>query len=775
MKTCLLPLLFLLFFFSSKGQSGNFGDGSDGSVTITSSTILAPKAALLTSLLGDTCMVDSTTGFSSGTPVLIIQMTNAGAGKSEYATVVGVGYKKLWFSGLVNTYKSNATQIIKLPQYQTLSIGANGELSSNRYNDLTGKGGVLCFLVKNGLTIADGGKLSMNGKGFQCSSIPGTPGTGGLGGLGGIPTLGVGGNGGAFGSGSRGVFNGGQGGFQGFPGLAGGAVIPFGCPIGISDSSFNRSNATGKIFLMGTSGLPGKAGDGGSGAGGGGAGSGNGSIPGNIGQLGGVGGTGGVGGAGGLRGGGLIMFKALIIDYLGSGLVYEVKGDTGENGATGSIGGVGGFGAPGINFNPCFGTGGSGGGGNGAKGGQGGSGGSAAAGGYVYIIKSLSNRNIAGTINSKSKGGLAGLGGLGGAGGQSIPTLPSVVTPCPPSGIGGGGAIGSGSGSNFYNYSCNLSILAPIALGNSFGTGYYSGTMPNGNPFVCSLDSLYQVGNLSYFQITLVETDLLTGNNFYTNMVIANQLGLPTSGLIGLIDAGGSIFPNYIGNPPNTWISACTGFIGQQGLNGGDGQKGEDGEGSGSEDFEFPYIPLSFNQLSLRTFPEEMYTRLYWEFVDGSDKMLHPKFVAESISEQGQFSVFQDHIKGVLVGEKYAFNLKVPETEKDQLFRVRAQLDNGEVLLSNMVRIKGSKSVFKVDVFPNPNLDGVLKFRVEGYKPDQLVVKLTGLSSGKTVTYNIPEGQPLQIDVRDIANGIYSFEAFENGKKFTISKVIILR
>jgi len=612
MKTCVLSFLFLHLFFSAKAQPGNFGDGSDGYVTVNSHTILKPKAALLTAVFGDTCMVDSTTGFNSGTPVLIIQMVDTGAGKSEYATVAGVGYKKLWFSGLSNTYRPNATQIIKLPQYEALSIGPNGEFTSNPFNKITGKGGVLSFLVKDVLTIADGGKLSMNSKGFRCTSITGAPGTGGTGGLGGISTLGPGGNGGASGSASGGVLNGGEGGAQGSPGLASIPPNPLNCPIGISSSAINQSNASLKIFLMGTSGLSGKSGDGGSGAGGGGAGSGNGFIPGNSGQPGGFGGTGGVGGAGGLRGGGLILFKATVIDYQGAGQVFEVTGDGGENGAIGLIGGSGGFGAPGIDFNPCLGTGGSGGGGKGARGGQGGNGGSGAAGGYVHLIKSLSNRTILGTIKSKSNGGLAGFGGSGGAAGLSIPTPPTfLITPCTPSAIGGGGAIGSGLGSNIYNYSCDLSILAPISLGNSFGTGYYTGTMPSGNPFICSIDSLYQVGNLSYFQITIVETDLATGNNFYTNMVVAHQFGQPTSALIGLMDVGGSFYPNQIGNQPNIWISACNGFDGQEGQLGMNGHHGAEGDGSGSEETEFPDVPLSFNQLSLKGFSEGNYDPLW--------------------------------------------------------------------------------------------------------------------------------------------------------------------
>ena len=615
----------------------------------------------------------------------------------------------------------------------------------------------------------------MNSKGLQCTSIASIPGTGGPGGLGGISTLGLGGNGGATGSGSGGVLNGGEGGSQGFSGLAGSPPNPLSCPVGISSSSINQSNPLLKIFLMGTSGLPGKSGNGGTGAGGGGAGSGNGTILGNNGQPGGFGGTGGVGGAGGSRGGGLILFKASVIDYQGQGQVYEISGDNGKNGAIGLIGGSGGFGAPGIDFNPCLGTGGSGGGGMGARGGQGGNGGSGAAGGYVRIIKNLSNRTILGAIKSKSKGGLAGSGGSGGSAGLSIPTPPTfLITPCAPSAIGGGGAIGSGTGSNIYNYSCDLSILAPISLGNSFGTGYYTGTRPSGNPFICSLDSLYQVGNLSYFQITIVETDLATGNNFYTNMVVAHQLGQPTSALIALIDAGALFYPNQIGNQPSIWISACNGFNGQDGQSGINGFHGEEGEGSGSEETEFLDVPLSLNQVSLNGFFDKTSTRLYWEIKVGVDKIFEPEFTAESATDQGQFSIYEDHIKGVLVGEKYIFNLKVPEIMKDRLFRVSAQLANGKFLTSNKILIMGSKSGSKIDVFPNPNLGGVLKFRID-YKPKQLVVRLTGLSSGKTFKYEIYEDQPLQIDIRDISSGIYSFEALADGKKYIVSKVAIVR
>lgn len=192
-KITILSLLLLLCFTPIFGQRAK-----DGNKTITASAVIVNE---YTALAADANTGDVTVtvannnlntnsrfaaALSPGDLVMIIQMQGAtidatlndatygavtnlnNCGKYELREVKSVtGSTQINFTcGLQNSYTATGkAQIVRIPRYNTLTVNANADISSEFWTGTTG--GVIAIEVLGNTTINTNGKITATGKGFR--------------------------------------------------------------------------------------------------------------------------------------------------------------------------------------------------------------------------------------------------------------------------------------------------------------------------------------------------------------------------------------------------------------------------------------------------------------------------------------------------------------------------------------------------------------------------------------------------------------------------------
>jgi gliding motility-associated-like protein len=96
-----------------------------------------------------------------------------GAGNNELAEINSVAGTTLTFNcALKNSYTvSGKTQIVKVPRYTSLSIGATGIITCPHWDRTLGYGGVIAIEVHGNTTIASGGRIDASGLGFRGGAL----------------------------------------------------------------------------------------------------------------------------------------------------------------------------------------------------------------------------------------------------------------------------------------------------------------------------------------------------------------------------------------------------------------------------------------------------------------------------------------------------------------------------------------------------------------------------------------------------------------------------
>ncbi len=149
-----------------------YGDGSDGALTVNSTTgtnngptnpyIVNATTTALTAdaAVGATTLtVGSITGFTAGKELLIIQMSGTNAGYFEFVKITSSSGSTITLtSALTRAYNSaSKTQVILVKQYSTLTINSGAFLTVPAYSSATGTGGVLVMKANTSITINNGG------------------------------------------------------------------------------------------------------------------------------------------------------------------------------------------------------------------------------------------------------------------------------------------------------------------------------------------------------------------------------------------------------------------------------------------------------------------------------------------------------------------------------------------------------------------------------------------------------------------------------------------
>ncbi len=173
------PLTYdLIVGVNSSFYGTDYGDGSDGSLTITAvNTVVNNYTSITTAALsaGDAAIgVSDASEFSPGDEILIIQMQNDSssvAGTYEFNHIRSIsGSTITLYSGLTNSYVSgtfdaanaDAAQIVKVPNYINVVVNAGTSITADAWNG--SEGGILIFRAYN---ISGSGEINATAKGFR--------------------------------------------------------------------------------------------------------------------------------------------------------------------------------------------------------------------------------------------------------------------------------------------------------------------------------------------------------------------------------------------------------------------------------------------------------------------------------------------------------------------------------------------------------------------------------------------------------------------------------
>jgi len=203
-----------LFLFISSIAFSQRGKDLVGNITgtsiVNSYTTLSNDVAANTT---NTISVANVSSFSAGDLVLIIQMQGAypnagkdsivffdltsaiprdtsygsilnygGAGNNETAQInsVNTGANTITFDCQISkAFKAGGkTQIVRVPRYSSLNIGATGIITCPQWDRTLGYGGIVAIEVQGNTTIASGGRIDASGFGFRGGALRYKPNSG---------------------------------------------------------------------------------------------------------------------------------------------------------------------------------------------------------------------------------------------------------------------------------------------------------------------------------------------------------------------------------------------------------------------------------------------------------------------------------------------------------------------------------------------------------------------------------------------------------------------
>jgi len=164
---------------STVSQIGWIGDGSDGPLLVSSANQIVNDYAFLTGNenSGDTTItVSDATGFSEDDEILIMQMQNSGGGEAgtyefkHISSISGNGITlsssldNSYFSGSFDSVDATASQIIRVPQYTTVTIDSGNSITAPAWDGYTG--GIVVFRAET-VTVNSGGIIDVSEKGYR--------------------------------------------------------------------------------------------------------------------------------------------------------------------------------------------------------------------------------------------------------------------------------------------------------------------------------------------------------------------------------------------------------------------------------------------------------------------------------------------------------------------------------------------------------------------------------------------------------------------------------
>jgi len=171
-------LAFLVLMSVTQTVSSDYGNGQDGALTVSSANTVVNTYTYLVSTeysWDNVFTVASSSGFSVNDRILIIQIQNAYEGTQgvyEYRTIESIDGNDLYldenpqrnyYSGTYNDVSSTVTQVIRIPQYTSVTVNSDASIIAPAWDGTTG--GIVAF--KSTETVQVDGNISVEGTGFR--------------------------------------------------------------------------------------------------------------------------------------------------------------------------------------------------------------------------------------------------------------------------------------------------------------------------------------------------------------------------------------------------------------------------------------------------------------------------------------------------------------------------------------------------------------------------------------------------------------------------------
>ena len=171
--TLFLGLAFVIAPFSAQAVEYPMGRAYDGDLTVSSTVTEDSVSSAITLQSGSgtaSTTVSSSSGFGAGDYVLVIQMDGTGEGSYETRKISEIDSNRLvFYQDLENTYQSSGAQVIKINEYNDVTITASGSWQASAWDGTTG--GVLVAMVHGTLTMSDSNaSTTVKGKGWDGGS-----------------------------------------------------------------------------------------------------------------------------------------------------------------------------------------------------------------------------------------------------------------------------------------------------------------------------------------------------------------------------------------------------------------------------------------------------------------------------------------------------------------------------------------------------------------------------------------------------------------------------
>lgn len=148
--------------FDINTASGYFGDGSDGTLTISSNTQEAPIDSACTGAVGTTALTATNASFVAGQIVLIHQSKGTGAGTWMRNSIQSYTLSNMVLDTPLNANYTVGAQVRVLSQYTNVTVNSGVTYSPKPWNGTVG--GILAFLASG--TFSGPGTVDASGSGF---------------------------------------------------------------------------------------------------------------------------------------------------------------------------------------------------------------------------------------------------------------------------------------------------------------------------------------------------------------------------------------------------------------------------------------------------------------------------------------------------------------------------------------------------------------------------------------------------------------------------------
>jgi len=164
---------------STVSQIDWVGDGSDGPLVVSSVNQIVNDYAFLTGNenAGETTItVSGTSGFVVDDEILLIQIQNSSGGEAgtyEFKHISSIMGNDItltspldnsYHSGSFDTVDATASQIVRVPQYTSVTVEPSGSITAPAWDGYTG--GIVVFRAET-VTINNGGSINVSEKGYR--------------------------------------------------------------------------------------------------------------------------------------------------------------------------------------------------------------------------------------------------------------------------------------------------------------------------------------------------------------------------------------------------------------------------------------------------------------------------------------------------------------------------------------------------------------------------------------------------------------------------------